>query len=502
MLGFLPLVLVVFRILANRNYHFPAMVWLTTASAAYYAWWNSKYLLLLFTSIVVNYVGGLLLEKLFRLNRSRAKKLSLVVLIGFNLGLLGYYKYAGFLSEIINSTGLLSLEVRKVVLPLAISFYTFEQLSYIFDVSSGVPAERRFINYSLFALFFPRLIAGPIVQGRWILPFFDKFQTYSLNYNFLIQGLSMFAIGLFKKGAIADSIAPFADIIFTSSTPPVLHSVFETWMGIASYTFQLYFDFSGYSDMAIGLGLMFGIPLPINFNSPYKSKNIREFWQKWHITLGEFLTNYLYRPLLHLFTEQKNTQSTKEFTNNLVLPSIFASVVTMFLAGVWHGAGWNFVVFGALHGLYFVVLSLWELFFPEGFFSRRPNFRMAWTANLLTLVSVMIGWVFFRSKDLKTAWTVLSSAFYLRNGIEIMPKIIDFKQVTVLVFLSGVVFFMPNSQQLIVERLQNLLIQVEQPVSTKIHRLLWLSSSIAVGLILATGFLCLGDSAVFLYFNF
>lgn len=288
-------------------------------------------------------------------------------------------------------------------MPLAISFFTFQQIAYLIDAHEGITKEYKFSHYALFVTFFPQLIAGPIVHHRDMLPQFMHPDAMHPKIQNITIGISIFALGLFKKTVLADGIAQYATPVFDSAFQGQTLTFFEAWGGALAYTFQLYFDFSGYSDMAIGAGRMFGIKLPINFHSPYKATNIIEFWHRWHITLSCFLRDYLYIPL-------GGNQHGRFFRyRNLIL--------TMLLGGLWHGAGWTFVVWGGLHGFYLIINHAWRYctyqFWPRLTMPKSLGKSLAWLA---TFIAIVIGWIFFRAASFEAALTMLRGMIGL-NGV-------------------------------------------------------------------------------------
>lgn len=332
------------------------------------------------------------------------RKSILTISIIANLGLLGYFKYSDFLIENINYALDTNAPLLNLALPLAISFFTFQQIAYLVDSYRRETKEYDFLNYAIFVTFFPQLIAGPIVHHKEMMPQFANLRTKIINYKNIALGLFIFSIGLFKKVVIADSFAVWANAGFDTATTL---NLFEAWATSLSYTFQLYFDFSGYTDMAIGLALLFNIKIPINFNSPYKALNIQDFWRRWHITLSRFLKDYIYIPL------GGNKQGSVRTYTNLM--------ATFILGGIWHGAGWTFVFWGVLHGLALVVHRLW---------SQLGIKLWTWLAWLITFNFVNIAWVFFRAKEWGDAVKVLGAMFSLDNVT--LPYQIQYK----LAFLS------------------------------------------------------------------
>ena len=310
----------------------------------------------------------------------------------FNLALIGYFKYAGFFVSTVAALSGAEWRIEAIVLPLAISFFTFQQIAFLVDAYRHESSERNFLSYCLFVTFFPQLIAGPIVHHKQMLPQFARPGTFSFQPHLVSLGLTVFVLGLFKKVVLADSVAVYGTPVFAAADAGNTLTFFEAWGGALAYTFQLYFDFSGYSDMAIGLALIFGIRLPINFESPYKALSITDFWRRWHITLSTFLRDYLYIAL------GGNRRGPVRRYINLAL--------TMLLGGLWHGAGWTFVVWGGLHGVYLVVNHAWHRVVNPDWVTSRLYRLAAWS---ITFLCVVIGWVFFRSESFSGAVAMLQA---------------------------------------------------------------------------------------------
>lgn len=384
LLVFLPVTAIGFFLIGLRS-RLLAAGWLAGASLFFYGWWDVRYLPLLLASISFNYwcAGHL------RPGRHDRTRLILAAAIGANLALLIYYKYAGFFAATYSEISGGPRIILHIVLPIGISFFTFTQIAFLVDTYQGKVTERRVVHYLLFVTYFPHLIAGPVLHHKEMMPQFADPRIYRFSARSMAVGATIFCIGLAKKVLIADNIAPYAATLFDHPGTP---SLLLAWSGVLAYTFQLYFDFSGYSDMAIGLSRMFGIQLPLNFDSPYKSRNIAEFWRKWHMTLSRFLRDYLYIPL------GGNRHGTGRRYANLM--------TTMVLGGLWHGAGWNFVVWGFLHGLYLTVQQMWAALAKR---LRLPVDSMIWTciATVITFAAVCAAWVFFRAQDMATAVTIL-----------------------------------------------------------------------------------------------
>jgi alginate O-acetyltransferase complex protein AlgI len=386
---FLPIVLLGFYRIAQYSRHVAAL-WLAVASLFFYGWWDSRFLGLLLASITFNYAAGYGIAH----NIKQANRLILITAIVSNLSLLAYFKYANFFIESINTLFASSFAVGEFFLPLGISFFTFTQIAFLVDTYQGKVKEFNFVHYTLFVTYFPHLIAGPVLHHKEMMPQFAKPCTYRFSYDNIMVGLVIFFIGLFKKVVLADNIAVYVHPVFSATTP--LTSL-DAWSGALCYSLQLYFDFSGYSDMAIGLSRLFGVTLPLNFHSPYKAVNIIEFWRRWHITLSRFLRDYLYIPL------GGNRYGKLRRYGNLML--------TMLLGGLWHGAGWTFVLWGGLHGLYLVINHAWQGIRRR--LGQHPNASLTKPlhslATLLTFLAVVIAWVIFRAETVSSAIAIVKA---------------------------------------------------------------------------------------------
>ncbi len=488
---FLPPVLIGFLVLRALRLESAIIIWLILASVAFYAWWSPPHLLLLGGSVAFNY----LVHKLLLRKRSRPL---LAFGIVVNLALLALFKYADFLIDNVNATANLDMTRLGLVLPLAISFYTFQQISFLHDTWVGRIQACDFKRYVLFVTFFPQLIAGPIVTQRDTIPQFrlDVFRSrLSLN---LVLGGTLFFIGLFKKIVLADGVAPFANVVFGLADQGETVSLGAAWVGAIAYTFQIYFDFSGYCDMALGLARLFGIRLPLNFNSPYKSLSIVEFWRRWHISLSRFLRDYLYIPL------GGNRSGILGRHGNLM--------ITMLLGGLWHGAGWNFVLWGALHGGYLTVNHLWRgSEFGNWVRARTPTALYTAAAWMLTMVAVVIAWVFFRAESFHGAIGLLTSMAGLAGagsmGLEILPDRETIPWMTAVMLLIVVGF--PNAPQL-TENYRPVLFAAKELAGTGFGLVRWRWTptpawAIGVAVIGSVSLIQiyrLNDLTEFIYFNF
>jgi alginate O-acetyltransferase complex protein AlgI len=398
---FLPVTLFIYFLLNKKRLTIASNAWLLLASLAFYSWWNVKYLPLILLSILFNYSVGYLLVEHENLKKQKVSKKSIFVtgLVG-NIAFLGYFKYMDFFIGNLNAVFSADLPLMKIVLPLGISFFTITQIAFLVDCYEGLVEERKLLSYSLFVTFFPHLLAGPILHHKEMMPQFEAMRNKVLNYKNFSHGLFLFFLGLFKKVVIADDLAQYVKAGFDGAGH--LNMV-EAWVVSLSYTLQLYFDFSGYSDMAIGVGLLFNIVLPVNFNSPYKATNIIDFWKRWHMSLTSFITTYLYSPIMRSF---------RKITFG---KSMLATFAAMFIAGIWHGAGWTFVLWGAFHGGALVANHIWKrrkLAMPKA---------LGW---LLTFGFVNFSFVLFRAKNMGEALNVLKAMFGA-NGV-LPPSITKF----------------------------------------------------------------------------
>ena len=404
--AFLPLTFFIYFYLNSKRLTVAAKGFLVFASLFFYSWWNIIYLPLILGSILFNFMVGSGLSR----SSKFSKKSVLVFGIVANVALLGYFKYSDFFISNFNFATGLHIELLHLLLPLGISFFTFTQIAFLVDSYKGKVQEYDFLNYALFVTFFPHLLAGPIIHHADMMPQFASRWNMAIRYRNVAAGLFLFSIGLFKKVVIADTFATWANNGFDVATSL---NLIEAWATSLSYTFQLYFDFSGYTDMAIGVSLMLNIKLPANFNSPYKARDIQDFWRRWHITLSKFLRDYIYIPL--------GGNRVSNYRNSFNLFSVFL------IGGLWHGASWMFVLWGALHGVAMVIHRIWK---DMGF---KMHGLLAW---FITFNFINITWVFFRAKHWDDALKVLGGMVSLDNFV--LPQMLAMK----LAFLStyGVVF--------------------------------------------------------------
>jgi alginate O-acetyltransferase complex protein AlgI len=402
--AFLPVSLFAFFIL-GRSSHRAAAAWLALASFFFYGWWNPAYVILFLASIVFNFTAGARLARLHTAGREAQAGRLLTLAVAANLLLLGYYKYTDFFLKNLGRLADLPLAL-DIVLPLGISFFTFTQIAFLVDARRGEAKEYSFVHYCLFVTYFPHLIAGPILHHGEMMPQFRRPATYRMKWEDMALGLTVFLIGLYKKTVLADGIAEYVAPAFNAAAAGGAPTLLDAWGSALAYTFQIYFDFSGYSDMAIGLSRLFGITLPLNFDSPYKASSIIDFWRRWHITLSRFLRDYLY------FSLGGNRRGAARRYLNLFL--------TMLIGGLWHGAGWTFVCWGALHGIYLALNHGWRSLCAT--LRLAPDRVPGWAvfARLLTFVAVVVGWVLFRATNLDAALAMLKGMAGM-NGV-VLPE--------------------------------------------------------------------------------
>ncbi len=449
--GFLPFTLAGYFLFA-RSSHRLAALWLTITSLFFYGWWNPIFVVLMMASIIVNYGFGYVIGHAQLRSASRAKVILVTALVA-NLGVLAYFKYANFFIANVGQLTGMKWTVENIVLPIGISFFTFTQIAFLVDVYRGIAREYNFIHYTLFVTYFPHLIAGPVLHHKQMMPQFGHGDTYRFNIENINVGLTIFIVGLAKKVLLADQFSLYANPVFEMAEQGGEElKLIEAWIGALAYSLQLYFDFSGYSDMAIGLSRMFNVKLPLNFYSPYKSPNIIEFWRRWHMTLSTFLRDYLYVPL-----GGSRRGRPRRYANLMA---------TMLLGGLWHGAGWNFVLWGGLHGMYLVINHGWQRLTS----SKETSFGWRYIIGTgLTFVAVIVAWVPFRATGIDAALRMWAGMLGV-NGITLPqslgPKLpawvskvstfdgptpltgLSFKEVALAVSIGlAIVWLLPNVQQ-------------------------------------------------------
>ncbi|OAN49231.1 hypothetical protein A6A04_03710 [Paramagnetospirillum marisnigri] len=481
-------------LVAQRVGGWALKAWLSAASLVFYAFWSTSFVWILLASISVNY---LLVQGVLGAAPGSSRRLAIATLgIVGNLCLLGWFKFAGFLAFNFNALTSSAIDLGQIILPLGISFFTFQKIGLLVDAQRGDIDEVSFMDYLTFVTFFPQLIAGPIVLFPDV---HDQLRTPGLigiRTERVQAGLSLFALGLAKKTLIADAMAAMATPVFNAAQKGTSLSFAEGWTGALAYSFQIYFDFSGYSDMAIGLAWMFGIALPFNFNSPYKSTSIIDFWHRWHITLSRFLRSYLYFPL------GGNRKGPRRRLVNLM--------AVMLLGGLWHGAAWTFVAWGVLHGLYLVVNHLWRDL-PKAWMPPVPAWAAKAAAWAVTFLAVVVAWVLFRADSFAAAQAILAAMAdvggikaMLKQGLPEGTMIPNGAQVVP--WLAGalaVALVLPNTHDLLGSRVPT----VGQPLDANRHwrKLDWRPTMAWAGYVaacLAGGILSLSQPQVFIYFQF
>jgi D-alanyl-lipoteichoic acid acyltransferase DltB (MBOAT superfamily) len=482
--GFLPIVLLGFHVLRRFGRNILLVVWLLAASMVFYAWWSPSFLLLLIASMLANYYLGYAIQRA----EGRTRKLLFIIGLAGNLALLAYFKYADFFIDTLNNVTRADLPLLHVILPLGISFFTFQKIAYLADIHARHARTRRLADFALFVFFFPQLIAGPIVHHSEVMPQFrllgreeahDRQKARALACENSAIGLTIFLIGLVKKVVIADQIARYVSPVYAAASHEPAVGLVLAWQAALGYTVQLYFDFSGYSDMAIGLARLFGIRLPANFNSPYASLSIVDFWRRWHMTLSRFLRDYVYIPL------GGNRHGPGRRYANLM--------ATMILGGLWHGAGWTFILWGTLHGIYLLIAHAWESVARV----RLPAL-LAW---IITLLAVIAAWVIFRAPDLQSARVILAGltgAQGLRHPIANVGEAPAIILISVALLAASAI--LPNTQQILRSHRP-----VLGPVATPKMSLQWSPALrfAALGGVAAIAVMLLSwETSEFLYFRF
>ena len=423
-LYFFPLTLLLFFI--SNKIRFDSKIILILASLFFYSWWNINYLPLIILSILINFFLGKKIQK-----SQNNKKKFLLFSILFNIGLLFSFKYADFF--ISNYNFLTNSEINKLNLPfpLGISFYTFQVITYLVDSYYGKITLHKFKNFALFVVFFPQLIAGPIIKYNFLIDQLNVSKFFVLKINNILKGLILFIIGFIKKVFFADQLSLIVDSGYLNYQNL---NFLESWLTSLAFTFQIYFDFSGYVDMALGCALMLNIILPINFNSPYKAHNVIHFWKKWHITLAEFLMNYIYYPLLRSLP-------------NISFPLVMlVTIIVFFLAGLWHGPSWMFIAFGLIHGIGVVFNHCKEKFF---------NFKVFLPLSIfLTFNYINFSFVIFRSENFEQAFVIISRMLNFNSfNVSMLSNVFSdpdlFKNMVLLILSIFVVFMFKNSDILI-----------------------------------------------------
>jgi D-alanyl-lipoteichoic acid acyltransferase DltB (MBOAT superfamily) len=470
-----------------------AINFLAVISIAFYAMFGYAMLLVLVASLLLNYAAGNVIASLS--NNPRVARNALFGSIAANLGLLGYLKYTNFFIDIANQVSGSGFAHQDILVPLGVSFFTFIQIGYLIDAYNGQLVKHNFARYVVFAAFFPTVTIGPLVLQREMMEQMDNPQQSAFDVRRLIVGLTMFGMGLFKKVVIADAIAPFANQIFDGAAAGAAIDPALAWIGAVCYTLQLYFDFSGYSDMALGLGTVFGLKLPLNFDSPFKTTNISEFWRRWHMTMTRFFTNYVYSGLA-----MKGMRNSAKWNlgrvGRFVLVAAMPSVITFLVAGVWHDSGWKFVVYGLWHGLAIATFLAWREFSGV----KLPS-AAAWG---LTMMAVIIGLVIFRSADVPTALGMLSNMAGLTSSSGQAIVVDTAQAMSMIVLFGAITLLLPNTQQVLHHDWPTVDVK---PLTSALDAglLAWrpaLGSAIISAALFTVALTSIGSSTGFLYYKF
>jgi D-alanyl-lipoteichoic acid acyltransferase DltB (MBOAT superfamily) len=504
---FLPCTLAGFFLFGAFGYKRSASLFLVLASLFFYGYWDANYLPLLLGSVLLNFSLGRWLSPGERAT-DKLRQALLLIGVSLNLLALSYFKYTGFFIETINALTAGALRAEHIVLPLAISFFTITQIAYLVDAYSGKVREYSLLDYMLFVTTFQHLIAGPIVHHKSLAPQFQSSEFFRPQIVNISVGLTFFVIGLAKKVLVADQMAPYADATFSIASEGVKPFFLEAWLGILAFIVQIYYDFSGYSEMAIGLGLLFNIRLPVNFASPYQAVNISDLWRRWHVTLSQFLREYLFTPLA-LFTARRGWGWG-------VYPAL---MLTMVIAGLWHGAGNNYVLFGLLMGVYICVHYLWQSVcrrWIKKTNSATGNLVRRVASKVLTFFCVVVAWVIFRADTPRSAWiylqgmlsstggstgTMHSGLNTLSSGSIVNAYIAVLPWIAIVLFLPNILWWMADySQELELDKKL-------RPKLSQLHRFLkwrpnvWWGCAAGIGAVFSL--IGIGEKTVnFIYFQF
>jgi D-alanyl-lipoteichoic acid acyltransferase DltB (MBOAT superfamily) len=470
---------------------------LITASFVFYGFWIPAYLVLLIASILFNHV----IARAVLAGPPRHIRRALTALgILLNLALIAFYKYAAFLVESLNWTLQTGFDIPDIILPIGISFFTFQQISLLVDAHKGWVRHLRFWDHVLFIAFFPQLIAGPIVRQHDMLPQLAARRDWRLRADYVAIGIALFAFGLFKKTAIIDPFVPYLDLVYEAAARGDALGFLDGWIAGMGYGFQVYFDFSAYSDMAIGLGFMFGLRLPVNFFSPYKAHSIRDFWRRWHISLSRFLRDYLFIPL--------------GGSHHGMMRTVAALLVTMALGGLWHGAGWTFVIWGILHGSYLAVNHLWHALIKRRRQARTESKTASrWSRWILhglsvvvTFLAVSFAWVFFRAPDLDSALRLAGAMLGFSGWHEV--ALLTRGIVPMFPVYLFIVWLMPNTMELFQATKAALHVEEFRDDEASPLRPAWLRFKLTAGWAITTAavfvvaWFALSNLSPFIYFQF
>jgi alginate O-acetyltransferase complex protein AlgI len=468
---FLPITLLCYFLSPKKIKNYTLLL----SSLIFYGWGGISFLLLLLTSVLINYVSGILVSNS---KTAKGKKNVLAIGVVLNLLLLLYFKYANFFVENLNLISPVELKISKIILPIGISFFTFQAMSYLIDVYRGTAnVQKNFAKLMLYVSLFPQLVAGPIVRYKDVA---EQIDERRVTFDKFTSGIRRFMLGLMRKVLIANPMAVIADQAF--STNPDLLTPAMAWLGIIAYSIQIYYDFAGYSDMAIGLGRMFGFEFLENFNFPYFAKSVKDFWHRWHISLSTWFKDYVYIPLGgNRFGEGRT----------------YLNLTIVFLVtGFWHGAAWNFVVWGMIHGLFLIL----ERHLLKSTLKVLPTFIQ----RTYTLLVVMIAWVFFRANNIFDAWAYLKTMFGVNRSVFYNNRVFEFIDLqTILIFTIAVLGSTPVLQKInVLWNTYNL--RSKNDFSFYSLHLYQLSMIVflTVGLLLSTMMLISNSYNPFIYFRF
>jgi alginate O-acetyltransferase complex protein AlgI len=507
--AFLPVVVAVFFALGRVSRTW-ALRWVIAASLFFYGWWRPLNVLIIAPSVLINFFLARTLQRLNKQGSRGAAQAVLLVGIAFNVAFLGYFKYSNFFVGAINDAFGTQMFLARIILPLGISFITFQKIAFLIDVQAGRIESFTLQDYCLFVLFFPQLIAGPIVHYREMMPQFHRVSCRFDTGNISV-GLTLFAFGLFQKVFLADSIAQFVTPIYEQATSGSSIPLLTAWIAAVGFTLQIYFDFSGYTDMALGIARLFGVKLPPNFNSPLRASSIIDFWLRWHMTLTRFLTAYIYNPLTLWLTRRRAARGRPLFSERNMGLGVFIELLmfpillTMLVSGIWHGAGYTFIVWGLLHGVFLTVNHGWRLLGPKLWHNKSSYARFMQPAGfVITFLCVAASMVIFRSANLKTAADIFHGMLGM-HGIGLSGGL-GLKKITFWIAASAfIALACPNTLQILSRYEPALGWKPSPPGAAGRIRILWgpsLAWAAAVAAIVAIGILNLGGQSEFLYWQF
>jgi alginate O-acetyltransferase complex protein AlgI len=492
---FLPLAFLGFAVANRFGGTNAAITFLGLVSLLFYGLFGWKLLCVLLFSLALNFAAGQYISKLNE-NRSLARNV-LLGAVAADLGILGYLKYSNFFIDVVNQVTGSSASHLDIAIPIGVSFFTFVQIGYLIDAYNGQLSKHDFSRYLVFTAFFPAVTAGPLVMQREMMEQLNRGHIDVLNPRRILIGLTMFAMGLFKKVVLADSIAPFADSVFGGVHNGLAVDTLTAWTGAVCYALQLYFDFSGYSDMAIGLATLFAIKLPLNFDSPFKATNISDFWRRWHMTMTRFFTAYIYSGLA-MSGMRKSMSSGAGRLGKFLHTAAIPSLITFVVAGVWHGSGWTFVIYGVMHGTAVASYLAWREF--SGTQLPRP---VAW---LLTMVTVVCALVMFRAADVPTALAILGKmwGFAGTSGAAEFIILDEAQALSMIVIMGAITLLLPNTQQ-ILHHEWPVVDTKPKDVAMSAGLVAWrpsFRSAFAAACVFAIGITSIGSSTGFLYYKF